>query len=81
MWLENLAMETTIASTQTGPNKSSLAALLISGSPGRTVAEVVQAADSRFLGDLRPYRDVSARIRLVVNSQMFVLSPLLGKEG
>jgi hypothetical protein len=25
--------------------------------PGRTVAEVVHAADSRFLGDLRLYRD------------------------
>ena len=81
MRFENLATATAIAITQTGPNKSSPAALLIRGSPGRTVAEVVQAADSRFLGDLRLYRDVSARIRLVVNSQMFVLSPLLGKEG
>jgi len=61
MRFEKLAVATPIAITQTGPNKSSLAALLISGIPGRTVAP--------SLGDLRPYRDVSARIRLVVNSR------------
>ena len=45
MRLENLAIPAAIAIPQTEPNKISLAALLISGSHGRTVAEVAQAAE------------------------------------
>ena len=46
MRFENLAMATAIAITQTGPNKSSLPALLISSNPARTLVEVVHATET-----------------------------------
>ena len=67
---EKLAMATAIAITQTGPNKSSLPALLYQQAPrADSSLGYARCGDPRSLGDLRPYRDVSAKIRLVVNSR------------
>ena len=70
MGFEKVAMATVIAITQTGPNKSSLAALLISGSPARTVTEVAQAAETLDFWETSAHIATSAQgFRLVVNSR------------
>jgi cytochrome c/quinol oxidase subunit I len=67
--LENLTIATAIAITQLDPTKAPLPRSLSAVAPGWTVAEVVRAAATpRSLGELRPHRYVSPRIRLVVNN-------------
>jgi hypothetical protein len=61
MRFEKVAMATAIAITQNGPNKSFLAALLTSDSPGRTVAEVAHAAETFDLWETSAHIATSAR--------------------
>ena len=80
MRFEKLAMATSIAVTQTGPNKILPSHAPYQQQPMRKVAEVAQAAETLDLGETSADIATSAQGFGRREQQTFVLTPLLERK-